>query len=196
VQQVIAISGTPGTGKTSVGNLLKERLSAELVDLSLVIKEHGLFTSRDTERDTLVADLDGVRQYLMTHLQQSTSRCIIVGHFADEVPDQFLEYLIVLRCHPVILTKRLRQRKWSYAKILENVQAEIMDVCTAQALQRHSTEKIFEVDTSELSESEVVDTIESIIAGQGSSFHAGKISWLRTLDAKLLHKIMEDGNLP
>jgi len=196
VQQSIAISGTPGTGKTSVGQLLKDRLGAELIDLSSVIREQGLFTDKDKERDTLIADLDRLRKYLTTYLKQSTSQCIIVGHFADEVPEKNLGYLIILRCHPVLLTKRLRKRKWSYKKILENVQAEILDVCTSQALQHHSSDKIFEVDTSKLSEREVVDAIETIIAGKGNSFRVGKISWLRMLDAKLLHEIMEKEKLP
>lgn len=195
-KQAIAISGTPGTGKTSVGQLLKDRLGGELIDLSSVIKELGLFTGMDKERDTLIADLDGLRKYLTTYLEQSTAQCIIVGHFADEVPERNLGYLIVLRCHPVLLTQRLRKRKWSYKKILENVQAEILDVCTSQALQHHSSEKIFEIDTSQLSEREVVDVIEAIIVGKGNSFRVGKISWLRTLDTKLLHEIMEKEKLP
>lgn len=196
VQQAIAISGTPGTGKTSVGQLLKKRIGAKFVDLGVVIREQGFYTGQDKERDTLVADLDGLRQYLENLLQQSKSQCIIVGHFADEIPDKFLEFLIVLRCHPVLLTKRLRQRQWSHSKILENVQAEIMDVCTAQALQSHPAEKIFEIDTSQLSEEEVADAIEIIIGGKGDSFRVGKISWLRTLEARLLHKIMEEEKLP
>ena len=192
----LALSGTPGTGKTEVGRLLASQLNAELVDLSQVVKEQGLVLGRDAPRDTLIADPARVEQYLRALLQGAKRRYIVVGHYADETPDSLVECIIILRCHPGLLTKRLRERNWSYAKILENVQAEILGVCTAQALERHPIQKIFEVDTSHRTVAQAADCIRAVLAGQGAPFAPGKISWLQTLDPGLLHRIMEQGQLP
>lgn len=192
----LALSGIPGTGKTEVGRLLASQLNAELLDLSQVVKERGLVLGRDALRDTLIADSAGVEQYLQTLLQGARRRYIVVGHYADVIPDPLLECIIILRCHPSLLTKRLRERGWSHAKILENVQAEILGVCTAQALERHPIQKTFEVDTSHRTVAQVADCAKTIHAGQGAPFAAGRISWLQILDPALLHRIMEQDQLP
>jgi adenylate kinase len=176
--------------------LLANQLNAELVDLSQVVKEQGLVLGRDVPRDTLIADSAGVEQYLRALLQGARRRYIVVGHYADETPDSLVECIIILRCHPSLLTKRLRERKWSHAKILENVQAEILGVCTAQAVERHPIQKIFEVDTSHRTVAQVADCVEAILAGQGAPFAPGKISWLQILDSELLHRVMEQDQLP
>ena len=192
----IAISGTPGTGKSAVGQLIASRLDAKLLELGKVVRNQGLFTETDETRDTLIADLESLVNYVTEIITQTRHRCIIVGHFADEIPTNLLEIIVILRCHPTQLTDRLKQRQWSHTKILENIQAEILGECTSQSLQRHSFEKIFEIDTTQKSIPEVVDCIELILSSKSTPFSVGKISWLQTLDAQLLHKIMEEKQLP
>jgi len=196
VTRAVAISGTPGTGKSSVGRLLARRIDAELLELGEIVKEHNLFLGRDSSRDTLIADLEALEDFLTKRLQEARRLHIVVGHFADVVPDNLLEFLVVLRCHPLLLAQRLRRRRWSHEKILENVQAEILGDCTAHALERYPAQKIYEVDTSQRTDDQVASCIQEILAGRGASFAVGSISWLSSLDAGLLHQIMEEGRLP
>jgi len=196
VPLALALSGTPGTGKSEVSRLLAGQLKAEIVDLSQVVKERGLVLGRDAPRNTLIADSARVEQYLETLLQSAKRRYIVVGHYADVTPDALLQCIIVLRCDPTVLTKRLRERGWSHAKILENVQAEILGVCTAQALERHPIHKTFEIDTSSGTVAQVAASVNSILEGQGAQFAPGRISWLRILDPLLIDRIMEQGQLP
>jgi adenylate kinase len=196
VPLALALSGTPGTGKTEVGQLLAGQLDAEMLDLSQVVKDRGLVLGRDAPRDTLIADPVRVEHYLKTLLKDAKRRFIVVGHYADVTPDSLLECIVVLRCHPSVLANRLRERGWSHAKILENVQAEILGVCTAQALERHPIQKTFEVDTSERTVPQAADNVKAILAGQGTQFAAGRISWLQILEPALLHQVMEEGHLP
>ena len=58
----VALTGTPGTGKTTVADLLATDL--EVVHLNDVIREGDLTESVDEQRDSLVADLDAVREWL------------------------------------------------------------------------------------------------------------------------------------
>ncbi len=193
---LIAISGTPGTGKTAVAKLLATQLTATLLELNQIIKEQQFLLGKDADRDTFIADIDRLQDYLRKLLGASKGRYIIVGHFADEAPDELLEVLVVLRCNPVDLTHRLQTRGWSQEKIIENIQAEILGECTTQALLRHPRHKVFEIDTTKSSSEEVVRTIKTILTGKGEKFSAGTITWLRILDPRLLHQIMEEGILP
>lgn len=193
---ILAISGTPGTGKTEVGQLLAKHLKTQILELSDFAKQKQLFLGKDQDRDTFIVDVDQLRHFLVDLAHRSDERFIVVGHFADEVPKDFLKLIVVLRSNPVVLTQRLLQRGWTHKKILENIQAEILGDCTAQALTRHDHSKVFEIDTTNLSPEETVEAIEKILAGKGNQFVVGEISWLHTLDPKLLHQIMEERRLP
>lgn len=193
---VIAISGTPGTGKSGVGQLLVKRLDATLIELSHLAKEQQLLIGEDVKRDTLIADTEKLQHYLGNLIHESPKTYVIIGHFADEVPEKILEFLVVLRCNPITLTQRLRNRQWSQSKILENVQAEILGECTMQALLRHKRDKVFEIDTTEATLEEVVDAVEVIQTGTSHEYTVGRISWLSTLDPRIIHEIMEENTLP
>ncbi len=194
--EVIAISGTPGTGKTGVGQLLVKRLNATLIELSELAKEQQLLLGEDTQRETLIADTEKLQHYLINLIRESPKPYVIVGHFSDEVPEEILEFLVVLRCNPITLTQRLRNRQWPQSKILENVQAEILGECTMQALLRHKREKVFEIDTTEATLEQVVDAIEEIQSRTSQEYAVGRISWLSTLDPRTIHEIMEENTLP
>ncbi|MFX1566535.1 MAG: adenylate kinase family protein, partial [Promethearchaeota archaeon] len=123
---MIAISGTPGTGKSKVGTLLAQKLDVEILELGQIVKEFELHQGVDPLRETLIADIDRVEDYLNHLFQTQQKESIIIGHFADVVPGKLLKVLIVLRCHPLILIERLVKRGWTSEKILENIQAEIL----------------------------------------------------------------------
>jgi adenylate kinase len=196
VDQVIAISGTPGTGKTAVGSVLAQQLSAEFVELGQVVKEQQFHCGEDVTRDTLIADLGKLQDYLVNRFLKTTKQFVVVGHFADLVPTKYLKALVVLRCHPIILARRLGARQWSTDKILENIQAEILGTCASDALAKHSRNRIFEIDTTDSSVEKVVAAIEAIVAGRGNEYTIGKISWLKILEPELVHQIMEENQLP
>ena len=194
--QVIAISGTPGTGKSAVGRKLAQRLDVEAIELGQIVKEQQFYTGEDPDRNTLIADIDRLQDYLANLIRHSEKRIIVSGHFADLVPDEFMEILVVLRCHPITLIDRLRNRQWSTTKILENIQAEILGECTSQSLAHHTESRIFEIDTTTQSAEEVSTTIEEILKKAGEQYAVGTISWLRSLDPQLIHEIMEENRLP
>lgn len=196
MKQALAISGTPGTGKTAAGMLLVNRLDLEVLELSQLVEREKLYSSRDEARDTLVADMEALEKHLAALLSQARRTQLILGHFADIVPDELLECLVVLRCHPNVLASRLKERQWTHTKILENIQAEILGECTSQAMHRHPVEKIFEVDVSQLTREEVANRIEKIFSGQSTEFTPSRISWLQVLDTQALHRIMEKKQLP
>ena len=103
------ITGVPGTGKSSVSSLLEER-GYPVIRLVDVIGEYTL--SVDTERMTTIVDeerlsrefspVDGYVEGLLTHFLP-----------CDRV--------VVLRCRPDVLRKRLVDRGYTPVKVDENV---------------------------------------------------------------------------
>jgi adenylate kinase len=83
----------------------------------------------------------------------------IVGHSVQFSALQSAQWVIVLRCEPGVLRKRLEQRGYHPTKINENVDAEIMRICLeeAQAFFPHAT--LIEVDTTTKSSEDVAKEI-------------------------------------
>lgn len=73
--------------------------------------------------------------------------------------------LIVLRCRPEILEKRLALRDYSDAKIYENLEAEALGVCSAEGLEIYEN-NIYEIDVSDLSVDDVVLTLIDVVNGE------------------------------
>ncbi len=137
---IIAVTGTPGTGKDTVSNILGEKLGWEVVDLNKAAKEKRLYKGYDKKRKCDVVDLAGIN----SEIKRTKKDIIVQSHYSHELnPD----LVIVLRTDPAELKKRLEKRRWAEEKIKENLEAEIMEVCKNEALQK--TRRVFEVDTTE-----------------------------------------------
>ena len=73
--------------------------------------------------------------------------------------------MIILRCRPEILEKRLDSRKYSDAKIHENLEAEALGVCSAESLEIYKN-NVYELDVTDLSINDVVSILLDFISGK------------------------------
>ena len=172
----ISITGTPGTGKTAVSCMFKEK-GYKVVDLNEFAKKNGFILGYDKERECYIIDIDKVDINLREELKNTDSLIFIDGHLSHLL--SFLDKVIILRCHPKELRKRLENKGWKKDKIKENIEAEILDVILCEAAERHDQEELFEVDTTNLSVGEVTDIVESIVLGKykKSDYSIGNIDW-------------------
>ena len=160
----IALTGTPGTGKTSVAKILAKRGFSTVTVEELAEKHAALETVEgDKEVDT---------EKLTVSVSEPSETIIVVGHLAHYVPNTVC---IILRCHPAKIKGRLSAREYSKEKVLENMEAEAIDIILIEALE--AWENVFEVDTSELNPEGVADAIEKIINGNTDEYSPGKIDW-------------------
>lgn len=153
----VAVTGTPGTGKTTA----TERLTGEtVIHLNDVIREEGLYTERDSERDSLVADFDGIEDWLD---EQQTSPLIVESHLAHHFD---ADRVVVLRCHPETIRERLQERGESDAKAHENAEAEALDVILAETVDQHGEDHTYEIDTTDQKPAAVAHEIKHVILGE------------------------------
>ncbi|MEF8819281.1 MAG: adenylate kinase family protein [Haloferacaceae archaeon] len=153
----VALTGTPGTGKTSAA----AELSVPVVPLGEVIEREGLWTERDDERDSLVADLDALEEWLAS--EAPTGDHVVESHLAHLLPG---DRVVVLRCRPDVLRARLTERGVSAAKAEENVESEALDVVLSEAVDAAGRGTVYEVDTTDRTPAEVADAVERVLTGE------------------------------
>lgn len=161
----VALSGTPGTGKSTLSPLLEPR-GFKVCNINVLAESVGAMEEYDSERETWEVDLETLERSI-----PSEDPLILTGHLSHLLP---VDLAIVLRCHPDVLRERLRERGWKPSKIRENVEAEALGVITQEALERVET---FEIDTTAASPEKVVEAVLLITSGSGREYKAGKVDW-------------------
>ena len=152
----LAVTGTPGTGKTTATEQLAADIDTEVIHLNDAIREFDLYSERDADRDSLVTDLDAVRE----HLGEWTG--ILESHLAHHVD---ADRVVVLRCEPSVLEARLLERGDPAEKARENAESEALDVVLSEAVDRHGPDAVYEIDTTDRAPEWVASEIRAIRRG-------------------------------
>lgn len=163
----LALTGTPGTGKTSARTRLPPRLGArEVGDLAA-----ELGSGRRSRSGAVVVDLPALRRAFRSYAR-AHPRGILVGHLAHLLP---VSYSIVLRCHPRELSRRLRKAKRTANDRAANVLSEILDVVLVEALGTGAP--VRELDVSRLSPDQVARVVTRW-ARRRPAARYGRINWM------------------
>ena len=159
------VTGTPGVGKSSFARGLAEELGLKYLPLDDMLIKNQLYTGFDKARESYIIDVEAARQYVYENLR--LENVVIDSHLAmDIISCEDIDLCIVLRCSPYILVERLRSKGYSGRKVMENVQAEILDVVLTSVLSSCSRDKIAEIDVSEGIDARLMEVAEAIRAGE------------------------------
>lgn len=159
MSNVIFISGTPCTGKTTVSERLAEKLNWELVKVNDLAISNNLVLGIDEDKGYKVIDIDALNELLLNIISKSDN-LIVEGHLTHLCSGA--DKLIILRCRPEILEKRLALRNYSDSKIHENLEAEALGVCSAESLDIYENE-VFELDVSNFDVDEIVSILFDVV---------------------------------
>ena len=152
----VAITGTPGTGKSTATALLEDEY--DVIHLNDRIKsDENLWTERDADRDTLVADLGAVREHL------GDWSGVLDSHLAHRFD---ADRVVVLRCHPETIESRLVERGESPETAAENAESEALDVILSEAVAEHGAENVYEVDGTDREPAAVANAIRAAVEGE------------------------------
>ena len=185
--KIIIISGTPGCGKTSVSKKISEKINAKTISLNELTVSENLTLKYDKKRETHVVDFNKliphVEKLIELYNKENTEFLLIEGHFSDAIPEKYVDYVIILRCNPDELFKRLEKRGYSIQKIRENIQAEILGNCTNFFIQKQIKSPMYEIDTTNLTIDSIVKIIIDLTVKNINveKYIPGKIDWLEIL---------------
>jgi len=154
----IAITGTPGTGKSTVGKILSERLGIPVYNLSKLIKEKGFFTEFDEKRDAYVVDAEKLQEFF-----RDKESYIAEGLVAHYVP---ADLIVILRAKPEVVVERLRPRGYSEEKLKENAEAERLAVIATEVFESSPNSRVAHIDTTNRTPEEVAELIEKALKGE------------------------------
>ncbi len=164
---LVAVTGTPGTGKSSACDVLAQRGYA-IVDLDDAARNGRFIVGRDEARQTDEVDVDALRE----NLRVPAKIAFLRSHYSHQMD---VNLAIVLRCRPSVLRSRLEARGWPPAKVRENVEAEAIDVITQEAAGRLPL--VYEVDTTSRTPAETADEILAILRGRTEGREPGHVDW-------------------
>ncbi|ASJ09076.1 kinase [Thermococcus siculi] len=179
---IIAITGTPGVGKTTVSKILAGRLGYEYVSVKDFAVERGIGTPVGEE---LEIDVDELADAMM---REFAGRDVVIdGHLSHYVP---ADVVIVLRAHPKLVAERLEARGYPRKKLAENVEAELIDVILVEAIEEN--ENVIEVDTTGKTPKEVANEIIRLIE-RGVKKRVGIVDWSDAYDEVLPYLNLSEG---
>lgn len=174
----ILITGTPGTGKSSLAETLVETLNSsssntnnnfQHIPVSHMAIENGFVDDFDMERNTHVLDEDRVLDHLEDVVLIDTRGGIIAEyHSSDWFPERWFDLVVVLRTEHGALVKRLDRRGYADEKVRENAECEILQVCLDEALESYKKEIVWELqsntnDDLEANVERIVDFVKQYI---------------------------------
>lgn len=140
---IIIITGTPGTGKTTLAKKIARNFHYTPVGVTALIKKKKLAESYDKKRCCPVVDAVKLEKALQQYIEECRHRAlqqkrevrlVIDSHMAHVLGPAYVDLCIVTRCDLKVLLSRLHKKKYSRQKIADNMESEIMEVCLSEAV--------------------------------------------------------------
>jgi len=158
----IIVTGTPGTGKTTVAKLISSRLNYKYIDVNEIIKQHNICDEYDNQRMCTIVDADKLKNILEKLIKSSKENLVIDSHMSHVINPKVVNICIVTRCELKVLKKRLETRGYSESKVRENLDAEIFENCLTEA--QENNHNLYIVDTTHLNENKLIEDVKKWIA--------------------------------
>ena len=158
------ITGTPGTGKSTVSLALKKAFSIDnAFEIKDLLIKFNLLEEYEPERDTTVFDDKSAIEKIQSFLKSKDNYILAGPPLAFEEID--FTCIIVLTCSKkLILKERLSKRGYKNSKISENLEAELLGEILGEIMDTFSNKnKILVLDSCKLSVQELITKIHDFL---------------------------------
>ncbi len=150
---IIAVTGSPGAGKTYFSQIIKQNIKKlKIIELNNLVNKYKIFTvDKDNEKIANIGKLNNIiKQYIKKMKQADNKQALIkglifVGHLAPELNIIF-DYSFIIRINLKTMEQRLKKRKYNKNKIKENIISEALDYCGIKIT--NISNKTYELETN------------------------------------------------
>lgn len=179
----VALTGTPGAGKSAVARELARHHTVLEVAALAPRRPPSRRRVRAPRRSPVIVDLGRAARALAAR-RPADRPGVVVGHLAHLLP---LRDAVVLRCDPLELDRRLLRRGDPAGSRQANVVAEATDLVLVEALELGR--RVWEVDTTRRTPAAIARSVERLLARRPPS-RAGRFRWLERpgVAARLLRR--------
>ena len=133
---IIIITGTPGTGKSTVANYIAAKFKFIKINIKQIIRTHNLSECYDNKRKCNVVDEKKFAKAMEKEIVENKGKNILLdSHLSHYISPKKVDLCIVCNCDISVLNVRLKKRRYNKEKIRENLDCEIFDVCYNEALE-------------------------------------------------------------
>lgn len=137
-QITVALTGSPGTGKSTLASRLKQH-GIHIISLEQVAEAVDALSK---SHQTLEVETSKLGNWSW----DGDQFCIIDGHLSHHC---CIDAVIILRCHPSKLRQRLEQREgYGSDKIESNIEWELLSGVWSELIVLHPHVKVIEIDTT------------------------------------------------
>jgi len=173
----IAITGSPGVGKTTLAHLLSDAMQFEIQSIESIAAQTNCLCGKDEIDNTMLIDAECLQQ--QAHFLDRD--CIVEGHLSHYIPSNII---ILLRCHPMVLKQRLEARAYAQRKVVENVEWEYLGGCRTEISQLGRQTLVLEFDTSNEDSESICQKVIQKLLDPTSFSHPNQehIDWVEQAD--------------
>ena len=173
----LALTGTPGTGKSTVAQMLS-RDGYEVFTVESLAEQHGLPGEIDPADGVRAIDTGALHDALAPAWDSPPDGYVVVdGHLSHHLP---CDAVAVLRCSPEIIESRLASRGYSTDKVQANCEWELLGGAWNE---REGDAPWCEFDTSHGGVDSVVDSLADwIVDGFKPASPDSLIDWVARME--------------